>query len=152
MMSPRDAIFRAGPYPETALGQAAVNTIPRSSALRIGLLSAAVVFGVQLFNNVACYRLTLGFHLAAFGLVALAFLPGLLALLSKNPLRTAGAALLFVPWLALAYYMDCVLPPRGPASSMSYLAVVVYGLPSAAIGALVTGPLLRLFRVEVGDA
>lgn len=112
----------------------------------------AVVVGLQLFNGVACYRLSLGYHLAAFGIVGLAFLPGLVALLSRNPLRTVGAALLFVPWLTLAYYTDCVLPPKGPASSMSYLVVVVYGFPCAAIGALVTGPLLRLFRVEVSEA
>jgi hypothetical protein len=35
---------------------------------------------------------------------------------------------------------------------MTYLAVVVYGLPSAALGAWATAPLLAALRVRVGDA
>ena len=129
-----------------------MKTIPKAAALRAGLLATTFIVGLQLFNGFACYSLSLGYHLAALGLVVFAFLPGLASLLTKNPLRAVGAALLFAPWLALAYYTDCVLPPKGPASSMSYLVVVVYGLPSAAIGALVTSPLLRLLHVNVSDA
>jgi hypothetical protein len=129
-----------------------VKTIPKTLALRIGLASIVVLMTLQLFNGVVCYGLSPGYHLVAFGLVSLAFLPGLVALYSRNPLRTVGAALLFAPWLVIAYYTDCVLPPRSAASSMSYLMVVVYGLPSAAIGALITAPILRLFRLTVIDA
>jgi hypothetical protein len=126
-----------------------VKSIPRSTALNVGLLATVAVIGLQLFNGIACYKLSLGYHLAALALVGLAFLPGLVCLMSKNPLRTAGAALLFVPWLGIAFYVDCVLPPKGPASSMSYLMVVFYGFLSSAIGALLTDPLLRLIRVDV---
>jgi len=129
-----------------------VHTIPKATALRIGLLATALIVALQLFNGIACYSLSLGYHFAAFGLVGFAFLPGLISLLSRNPLRAVGAAILFAPWLGLAYYTDCVLPPKGPASSMSYLAVVFYGFPSAAIGALATGPLLRLLHVNIRDA
>ena len=129
-----------------------VKSIPRSTALSVGLLASAAVVALQLFNGFACYDLNLGYHLAALALVGLAFLPGLVCLPSKNPLRTAGAALLFAPWLVIAFYIDCVLPPRGPASSMSYLMVVVYGFLSSAIGALITGPALRLLNVDVTDA
>lgn len=129
-----------------------MTTIQKPAALRLGLLATATIAGLQVFSGVACYSLSPGYHLAALGLVCLAFLPGLASLLSRNPLRAVGAALLFAPWLALAYYTDCVLPPKGPASSMSYLAVLVYGLPSAAIGALLTSPVLRLLRVNVSDA
>ena len=141
-----------GSFVQTLTIQVDVNTIPRTSALRIGLVSIVVLMALQLFNGVVCYGLSPGYHLVAFGLVSLAFLPGLVALFSRNPLRTVGAALLFAPWLVLAYYTDCVLPPRSAASSMSYLMVVVYGLPSAAIGALITAPVLRLFRLTVIDA
>jgi hypothetical protein len=129
-----------------------VKTIQRSSAYRAGLLATAFILGLQVFNGAACYRLSLGFHLAALGLVVVAFLPGIASLFSRNPLRAVGAALCFAPWLAFAYYTDCVLPPKGPASSMTYLAVVVYGLPSAALGAWATAPLLAALRVRVGDA
>ena len=128
-----------------------VKSIPRSTALSIGLLATAAVVGLQLFNGTACYDLSLGYHMAALALVGLAFLPGLVCLPSKNPLRTAGAALVFAPWLVIAFYIDCVLPPKGPASSMSYLMVVIYGFISSAIGAVITAPLLRLLRVEVSE-
>jgi hypothetical protein len=126
--------------------------MPKSTALSIGLLATAAVAGLQLFNGFACYKLSLGYHLAALALVALAFLPGIVCLASKNPLRTAGAALLFAPWLVTAFYIDCVVPPKGPASSMSYLMVVVYGFLSSTLGALITAPVLRLLRVGVTDA
>jgi hypothetical protein len=129
-----------------------VKSIPRTTALSVGLLATAAVVGLQLFNGFACYDLSLGYHLAAIALVALAFLPGLVCLVSKNPLRTAGAALLFAPWLVIAFYIDCVVPPKGPASSMSYLMVAVYGFLSSAIGALITVPVLRLLRVEISDS
>ena len=126
--------------------------IQRATALKAGIFATAAVLVLQIFNGVACYQLSFGFHLLAIGLVCIGFLPGLASLLSKNPLRTVGAAVCFAPWLLIAYYTDCVLPPRGPASSMTYLAVLVYGLPTAAIGAWATGPILSALQVRVGDA
>lgn len=126
--------------------------IQRGSAYRAGLIAVALVLCLQVFNGVACYGLSLGFHLMSLGLVLVAFLPGLVSLFLKNPLRAIGAAVCFAPWLALAHYTDCVLPPKGPASSMSYLAVLVYGFPSAAIGAWMTAPVLRALQLRVSDA
>lgn len=116
------------------------------------MFATASVFGLQVFNGVACYRLSIGFHILAMALVCVAFLPGLASLLSKNPLRTIGAAVCFTPWLLYAYYTDCVLPPRGPASSMTYLAVLVYGFPTAALGAWATALILSALHLRVGDA
>lgn len=112
----------------------------------------AAVIGIELFNGVACYHHGLRSQLVALGFVAVGFLPGLIALFTKNPLRTAGAALLFSPWLVLAYYTDCVRPYQGGGASMIYIAVVMYGFPCAAVGALVTGPVLRLFHVTTNEA
>ena len=128
-----------------------MKSIQRTTAFRAGLFATALIIGMQIFNGFACYELSFGFHLLAIGFVLFAFLPGLVSLFSKNPLRTVGAALLFAPWLVFAYSTDCILPPKGPASSMSYLAVLVYGLPSAAIGAWATGHILAALRVRVGD-
>lgn len=127
-------------------------TISRASAFRIGLFSLAVVVGLELFNGMVCYHHSLRSQLVSFGFVAVGFLPGIVTLWSKNPLRTAGAALLFAPWLVIAYYTDCVRPYQGGGASMIYIAVVMYGLPCAAIGAFLTEPVLRLLRVTVSDA
>jgi len=140
------------PQPGKDVQTPTVKSIHRDIALRAGSLAVAFVLGLQVFNGAACYQLSLGFHLAALALVAFAFLPGIASLFTSNPLRAVGAAVLFSPWLVFAYYTDCVLPPKGPASSMTYLAVVVYGLPSAALGAWATAPVLAALRVRVGDA
>jgi hypothetical protein len=124
----------------------------RSSALRLAWISIAVVVGLELFNGLVCYHHTLRSQLVAFLFVLVGFLPGLLALPTKNPLRTVIAALLFAPWLLLAYYTDCVRPYQGGGASMIYIAVVMYGLPCSALGALSAGPLLRLLRISVRDA
>jgi hypothetical protein len=129
-----------------------LKSIPRLTALSIGLLATAALVGLQLFNGTACYDLSLGYHLAALALVGLAFLPGLVCLPSKNPLRTAGAALLFAPWLVMAFNVDYAPPPKGPASSMSYLMAAIYGFISSTIGAVITAPLLCLLREKVGEA
>ena len=128
-----------------------VTSISRASALRIGLLSLAAVVGLELFNGVACYHHGLRSQLVALCFVAVGFSPGLVALATRNPLRTAGAALLFAPWLVLAYYTDCVRPYQGGGASMIYIAVVMYGFPCAAAGALLTGPVLKRLGVTVGD-
>ncbi len=129
-----------------------VKTIPRTSALRLGLLAVAGVVALELFNGMTCYHHGLRSQIVAFGFVAVGFLPGLIALFTRNPLRTIGAALLFAPWLVVAYYTDCVRPYQGGGASMIYIVVTLYGLPSAAVGALLTGPVLRRLGLSVGDA
>jgi hypothetical protein len=129
-----------------------MTTITRSSALRVGLLGVAAVLAMELFNGSTCYKHNLVSQLVALAFVAVGFYPGLSALRSESPIRAAGASLLFVPWLAYAYYVDCVLPYQGGGASMVYVAVVVLGLPSAALGAFLTVPVLKAFGVVVSDA
>ena len=57
--------------------------------------------------------------------------------------------LLFAPWLVFAYYTDCVRPYQGGGASMIYVAVLLWGTPCAIVGALLTGPVMRLFGVSV---
>jgi hypothetical protein len=122
----------------------------RPQALRIALASVAAVVALQLFNGTACYRHDLEGHLVGLGFVAAGFLPGLVALFTRNPLRTVGAALLFAPWLVLAYVVDCVQAYAGGGASMIYVAVLLWGFCTSALGALLTGPLLRWVGVRVG--
>lgn len=131
---------------------AASKTVSRSVAFRIGLLSAALVFALELFNGFACYHHSVRGQLISLAFVALGFLPGLIALFSRNPLRACGAALLFAPWLVIAFYTDCVKPYQGGGASMIYVAVVMFGFPSAALGALLTAPLLKLARIATSEA
>ena len=88
--------------------------------------------------------------LLGLGFVAIPLVPALLALPSANPVRAVGACLLFAPWLAYAYYIDCIRPYTGGGASMVYVLVVMGGLPSSIIGALATGPVMRLLGIEVG--
>jgi hypothetical protein len=76
-------------------------------------------------------------------------LPALVSLAFPNPLRAVGACALFAPWLLLAYYTDCIRPYSGGGASMIYVAVLLWGTPSAIIGALVTGPVIRGLGIEV---
>jgi len=125
--------------------------ISRNSALRYGLSAVAVIIGLELFNGLACYHHGLSGQLIALGFVAVGFLPGLIVLFSKNPLRTVGSALLFAPWLMLAFYTDCVRPYQGGGASMIYVVVVLYGFPCSVVGALLTGPALRVLGVTVSE-
>ncbi|SFZ78172.1 hypothetical protein [Chitinimonas taiwanensis] len=115
----------------------------RATSFLIGLAAIALVVALQTFNSVVCYR----HDLATWGLslcfVAVPMLPAVLALAGPQPLRAVGASLLFAPWLVYAYYIDCIKPYTGGGASMIYVAVVLYGLPSAIVGTLLTGPLLR---------
>ena len=83
--------------------------------------------------------------------IAVPMLPAIISLKTKNPLRAVGGSLLFAPWLVFAYYTDCVRPYAGGGASMIYLAVIFWGLLSAAIGTALTGPVLTLFGVSVNE-
>lgn len=123
--------------------------IDRRRALIWGLVATAAVFAADVFNGLACYKHGLGSQLVSFIFVAAGFTPGLFCLSSKNPMRAIGAAICFIPWLGVAYWTDCVRPYQGGGASMVYIAVVVYGFPSSAAGALLTGIAMRFLGVLV---
>lgn len=114
-----------------------------------GLLAIAVVAGLQAFNSVACYQHDLGTYLKTLGFIAIPMLPAFVGLLTSNPLRAVGASAFFAPWLMLAYYTDCVRPYIGGGASMIYVAVVLWGLPTAAVGAILSGTLFNWLGVRV---
>lgn len=122
-------------------------TRPRARAL--GLAAIGGVALLETFNSVACYKHDIALFFSAMLFVGIPMLPAFVSLATRNPLRAVGASLLFAPWLVFAYYVDCVVPYQGGGASMIYVAVVLWGLPCAAIGALVTGPVLRMLKVEV---
>jgi hypothetical protein len=123
--------------------------IQLAKARAAGIPAVCLVVAVELFNGTVCYKHEITGYLVGLGFVAMGFAPGLIGLSSRNPLRTVGAALFFVPWLMLAFYTDCVRPYQGGGASMVYIAVVVYGFISSAVGALLTGLLMRLARCTV---
>ena len=124
--------------------------ISRRQALITGMTAIALILALQAFNSVGCYGHTLLMFVQVVGMFVLVpLLPALVSLLTANPLRAVGACLLFAPWLVVAYYTDCVRPYQGGGASMVYVAVLLWGTPCAIIGALLTGPVMRLFGMSV---
>lgn len=124
--------------------------ISHRQALITGMTAIALILALQAFNSVGCYGHTLLTFVQVVGMFVLVpLLPALVSLLTANPLRAVGACLLFAPWLVVAYYTDCVRPYQGGGASMVYVAVLLWGTPCAIIGALLTGPVMRLFGMSV---
>ena len=124
--------------------------IPRRRALIAGAVAIALVIALQAFNSVGCYEHTLVTFVQVLGMFLLVpLLPALMSLFTANPLRAVGACLLFAPWLVFAYYTDCLQPYQGGGASMIYVAVLLWGTPCAVLGALLTGPVMRLLGMSV---
>jgi hypothetical protein len=125
--------------------------VTRARARACGAAAIAAVALLQGFNSAACYRHNLDTYLETLLFIAIPMLPAFVSLATRNPLRAVGASLLFAPWLVVAYFVDCVTPYRGGGASMIYVAVVLFGFPSALAGALVTGPILRRLNVSLDE-
>ena len=126
-------------------------TISRSRALVLGIVAIIGIVAIQAFNSFACYDHGLPDFLLVLGtFLLIPLLPAIISLVTANPLRAVGACLLFAPWLGLAYYTDCVRPYSGGGASMIYVAVILWGTPCSILGALLTGPITRAFRISVG--
>ena len=123
--------------------------ISRKKAVVMGVCAVALIFGLQAFNSFVCYEHDLSRYLETSLFVLIPMVAPIVSLLTKNPLRAVGGALLFAPWLVLAYYTDCIRPYSGGGASMVYVGVVLWGLPCAFVGTLITGPVLRLIGVSV---
>jgi hypothetical protein len=125
-------------------------TITRLHAVLIGAAAILVVLLLQGFNSFACYKHSFSIYLSVVGSFLLApLLPAVVALFFPNALRAVGACALLAPWLLLAYFVDCVRPYSGGGASMIYIAVLLWGTPSAIIGALITGPIMRRLGIEI---
>jgi hypothetical protein len=124
--------------------------ISRKSARIFGVAAIAGILLQQAFNSAACYDHSLMGYLGAVGFfLVIPLLPAAVSLATANPLRAVGACLLLSPWLVFAYYTDCIRPYAGGGASMIYVAVLFWGTPCAALGVLLTGPVLRLFGIRV---
>lgn len=127
--------------------------IDRTRATTSGIAAILGIVALQAFNSAACYRHGVGEFLAALGTFLLVpLLLPLIALATANPLRAVGGCLLLAPWLVFAYYTDCVRPYAGGGASLVYVAVLLWGTPSAILGVLVTGPVLRMLGISVAGA
>ena len=125
--------------------------ISRKLSIATGIAAIAAILAQQAFNSFSCYDHSLMSYLAVVGFfLGIPLLPALISLVTANPLRAVGACLLLSPWLGFAYYTDCVKPYSGGGASMIYVAVLLWGTPSSLVGALITGPLLRIVGVKVG--
>lgn len=124
--------------------------ISRRRASAVGVAAIVAAVAIQAFNSFACYHMTFPAFIAASAIfVLIPLIPACASLFTANPLRAVGSCLLFSPWLLLAYYTDCVRPYAGGGASMIYVAVLLWGTPCAIIGALVSGPIMRVFGLKV---
>lgn len=126
--------------------------IPVARARVFGLIGIVGIALLQAFNSFACYGHDLPGYLGALAFIAVPMAPALIVLFTKNPLRAIAASLLFAPWLAFAYYTDCIRPYQGGGASMIYVAVLMYGLPCTLAGALLGGPVLRGMGISTSEA
>jgi len=118
--------------------------LSRRTSLAAGITAVVLVGLLQAFNSFACYKHGVIQYLEVLAIfIALPMTPALVALFTKHPIRAVGGALLFAPWLGLAYYTDCMRPYAGGGASMIYVAVVLWGAPSCLAGVLLTGPIAR---------
>ena len=130
---------------------ARMKELTRKQATRYGIAAIVAVNALQAFNGIVCYHMSPSQFFASWAIfILIPLVPALVSLLTANPLRAVGASVLFAPWLVFAYYTDCIRPYTGGGASMVYVAVLMWGTPSAIVGALVTGPVLRLVGVRVG--
>jgi hypothetical protein len=115
------------------------------ASLGAGIAAVGLVCALQGVNSFACYQHNVWQYLGSLLFIAIPMFPALTALKSEHPVRAVGGALLFAPWLAVAYYADCIEPYSGGGASMIYVAVVLWGLPTCFVGVLLSGPIARFF-------
>ena len=125
-------------------------SISRTQAVLIGIVSILVILALQAMTSFGCYKDNFhGFVSTIRTFVLIPLLPAIISLAFPNALRAVGACALLAPWLLLAYYTDCIKPYTGGGASMSYVGVLLWGTPSAVVGALITGPITRRLGIEI---
>jgi hypothetical protein len=126
--------------------------LSRTSAIWAGICAIVAVVALQGLNSAMCYHNDLReFVEGLLFFVAPTLAIAVFTLFTRNPLRAVVACVCFAPWLLFAYYTDCVRPYTGGGASMIYVAVLFCGVPSAALGAAVAGPVLRRLGIKVAS-
>lgn len=118
--------------------------LQRTRARLAGILAITAVVALQAVLGFGCHGQDLRRFAIGLGVFVLPpLLPALVSLATANPLRAVGACALFAPWLLWAGYVGCIRPDAGGGASMAYVSVLLYGFPSAVLGALLAGPVCR---------
>lgn len=123
--------------------------LPSGLGLTASLLSVLAIAFLQAINSFGCYDHDLLSYLKALTFIAVPMLPALVCVVARKPARAVAASIFFAPWLVFAFYTDCVRPGVGGGASLAYATVMLYGFPSALLGAVFGPTLWQLFR---GDA
>ena len=71
--------------------------------------------------------------------------PAVFFIFAKKPVAAIGAALAVIPFYAMAYYSDCILPYQGGGASMIYVIVIMFGTPVAILAGLLSHFLVSKF-------
>jgi hypothetical protein len=127
--------------------------ITRTRALKLGAAAIAGILLLQALIGFGCYQQDFAMFLTGvLWFLAIPLLPAVMSLLRANPLGAVGACLLIAPWMLFAGYVDCIKPYAGGGASLAYVGVLLFGTPSAIVGALLTPWLCRKLRLIVSNS
>lgn len=110
-------------------------------------ISIGLAIGCQLFNDLCCYEKTLLESLIWMWFTLIPVVPAAFFMFAKKPIAAIGAALVVIPFYAMAYYSDCILPYQGGGASMVYVIVIMFGTPVA----IATGLLSHFLAAKFGE-
>lgn len=122
----------------------------RKQAKKWGLVAMVAVLLSQTIAGVTCYQqdmMTLLSSMAFF--IVPPLLPAIVAWIFFNPLRSVVGCLFFIPWLLLAYYIDCIAPYEGGGASMVFVVVLFGGFVTCLLGVLLGAWVMRRFGIVV---
>ncbi|AUZ06028.1 MULTISPECIES: hypothetical protein [Vitreoscilla] len=122
----------------------------RTQAKKWGLVAMVAVLLSQTVAGVTCYQQDMLTLLSSIGFFILPpLLPAIVAWLFLNPLRAVVGCVFFVPWLLLAYYIDCIAPYEGGGASMVFVVVLFGGFVTSLLGVLLGAWVMRKFGIVV---
>ena len=123
--------------------------ISRPRALLIAVGAICAVFFLQALISFGCYKSNFSEYLNICLFVAIPLIPAFVFLGFRNPLPAVGACVFFAPWLIFAWHTICVRPYSGGGDSMIYVAVLIWGTPSAIVGAFLAALVIELKGIEI---
>ena len=125
--------------------------IPCAVARRWALASVAACLALETAAAFACDpALDLTTLAIRWSFLLIPLSPALIAAGSRNPLCAIPAAASVAGWIVFALQAECLRAGPAGTAATAYYAVWVYGFISAALLALLAGPVLRVVGVRAG--
>jgi hypothetical protein len=111
-----------------------------------GALSILAIVFLQAINSFGCYGHDFIAYLKALIFIAVPMLPAIACVVARSQARAVAASIFFAPWLLFAFYTDCIRPGADGGASLAYASVMLFGFPSALLGAVFGPTIWQMFR------